>query len=69
MIFYFHFNFLYFIAQYLFHAIVTNNQTALISASINNASPSTCNLVAKSESNYLISHILHSLKFLLNSEF
>ena len=48
-----------------FHSLLTNNQTALICASYDPQNPSLCNLLAKSESHYLVAHIFHALKFLL----
>ncbi len=55
------------IDQLLFHAMLTNNQFALISILINPNSNAPYNINVKTESNCLISHILHSMNFLLSN--
>ena len=56
------------LAQLLLNSIITNNQFALISLVINMNSNTPYYFVVKTEYNYLISHILHSLKFLILNE-
>lgn len=49
----------------LLHGVITNSQSIFIAANYNSMNPSNIILIAKTESNYLISHVLHSLKFML----
>jgi hypothetical protein len=49
----------------LLHGVITNSQSIMIAANYHSMNPSNIILIAKTESNYLISHVLHSLKFML----
>ena len=60
------------LVQLLFHAQISNGQNAMISLTVgvpNNMSPITVKLEAKADSGYLVSHILHALRFLLINDF
>lgn len=51
-----------------YHALLMNNQSVYLAASYNQNSPNMINIIAKTESYFLVPHILQSLKYLIASD-
>ena len=55
--------------QLYFYSILTNNQTIFTGIMFNPNQPNSCNVMCKSENNFLIQYSLHAIKFLLTTDY
>ena len=55
--------------QLYFYSILTNNQTIFTGIMFNPNQPNSCNVMCKSENNFLIQYSLHAIKFILTTDY
>ena len=55
--------------QLYLYSILTNNQTIFTGIMFNPNQPNSCNVMCKSENNFLIQYSLHAIKFILTTDY